>query len=334
METVLVTGGAGFIGSHLVAEAVRRGLRVRVLDSLGSGNLDCLADALDIEPPRAGTPAGRMRLTDACEFLAGDIRDPAACAQACDGVSGVFHLAAQRSIPRSIDDPIGAMQTNAVGTMTLLLAARDAGVRRVVYASSSSIYGDNPQPPSVETQRPAPISPYGLSKLAGEHACAVFARLYDISTISLRYFNVFGPRQDPSSQYAAVVPRFITAIAAGEPLAVYGDGAQSRDFTYVDNVVSANFLAMEASHGAGETYNVSGGRGCTVLSLIESLSRIMDRTPRVIHSEPRPGDIRHSLADLTAARLELGYRPLVDFEEGLRRTIRAFDTSMHAPGRA
>ncbi|HLW47003.1 MAG TPA: NAD-dependent epimerase/dehydratase family protein [bacterium] len=324
METVLVTGGAGFIGSHLVAAAVRRGLRVRVLDNVGAGGLASLAEALGIAPPARDGPGRRAALSDVCEFVRGDVRDPAACAEACDGVSVVFHLAAQRSIPRSIADPIGALEHNAIGTMTLLLAARDAGVRRVIYASSSSVYGESPQLPSMETQRPMPISPYGLSKLAGEHACAVCSRLYGISTISLRYFNVFGPRHDPSSPYAAVVPRFIAALGAGDPVVVYGDGQQSRDFTYVDNVVAANFLAMEAARGAGDTYNISGGRAVTVLALIEALGRVIDRTPRVVHAAPRPGDIRHSLADLTAARLELGYRPLVDFEEGLRRTVRAF----------
>ena len=324
METILITGGAGFIGSHLVAEGIRRGFDVRVLDNLAAGTVDHLAAALDIPSP-GFIASSRTRLSPHCELVVGDIRDPAACAEACAGVSVVFHEAAQRSVPRSVESPVEATDVNIMGTLRLLVAARDARVRRVVYASSSSVYGDNPALPKRETQMPAPVSPYAASKLGGEHYCRVFDRLYGVPTISLRYFNVFGPRQDPLSQYAAAIPRFIAAVREGEPVTVYGDGEQSRDFTYVDNVVSANFLAMEAPHGNGEAFNIGGGGRATVLEVVDAIGRILGRTPQVVHAPPRPGDVRHTLADIGAAKAALGYEPAVGFEEGLRRTAAAFD---------
>ena len=333
METILVTGGAGFIGSHLVGEAIRRGFRVRILDNLETGKIAYLAEALNIPTPEEKLPP-RIRLTEACELLIGDIRDPETCAEACAGASVVFHEAARRSVPRSIEDPIGTVDANTTGTVHLLMAAKESGVRRVVYAISSSVYGDNPELPKREAQLPAPISPYAVSKLGGEHYCRVFSRLHGLPTISLRYFNVFGPRVDPSSQYAAVIPRFIAAALTGDTVPVYGDGQQSRDFTFVDNAVAANFLAMDAPIGDGDVFNVSSGQSVTVLELIEAIGRTVGRRPRTVHTAPRLGDVRHSFADIGAARARLGYEPLIGFEEGLRRTVRALEPAVGEPKHA
>jgi len=330
METILITGGAGFIGSHLVGEAGRRGFRVRILDNLETGKIADLAEALNI-PIREEKLPPKVRLTEACELMTGDIRDPVTCAEACAGASVVFHEAARRSVPRSVDDPVGTVDANTMGTVHLLMAAKEAGVRRVVYASSSSVYGDNPDLPNRESQLPSPISPYAASKLGGEHYCRVFSRLHGLSTISLRYFNVFGPRADPRSQYAAVIPLFIAAALTGATVPVHGDGQQSRDFTYVDNAVAANFLAMEAPIGDGDVFNVSGGQRVTVLELIDAIGRIVGRTPRTVHTAPRLGDVRHSCADISAARAGLGYAPLVAFEEGLRRTALALEGAVSEP---
>ena len=229
---------------------------------------------------------------------------------------------------------MGTVDANTMGTVRLLIAAKEAGVRRVVFASSSSVYGDNPALPKQEAQLPQPISPYAVSKLEGEHYCRVFSRLHGLSTISLRYFNVFGPRVDPLSQYAAVIPRFIAAALAGDSVTVNGDGQQSRDFTYVDNAVAANFLAMEAPMGDGDVFNVAGGQRVTVVELIEAIGRILGRRLRAVHSAPRLGDVRHSFADISAARARLSYAPLIDFEEGLRRTVRALESTVREPKHA
>jgi len=333
METILVTGGAGFIGSHLVGAAIRRGLRVRILDNLETGKIGYLAEVLNI-PIREEKIPLRVGLTEACELMIGDIRDPVTCAEACAGVSVVLHEAARRSVPRSVEDPLGTVEVNTAGTVRLLMAAKATGVRRFVYASSSSVYGDNPELPNREEQRPSPISPYAASKLGGEHYCRVFSRLHGLSTISLRYFNVFGPRVDPLSQYAAVIPRFIAAALTGAPVSVHGDGQQSRDFTYVDNVVMANFLAMEAPMGDGDVFNVSGGQRVTVLELVDAIERIVGQRPRAVHTAPRPGDMRHSFADISAARARLGYEPQIGFEEGLRLTVRALEAAAGEPKHA
>lgn len=330
METILVTGGAGFIGSHLVGEAIRRGFRVRILDNLETGKIAHLAEALNI-PIREEKLPPRVGLTEACELIIGDIRDPVICAEACAGASVVFHEAARRSVPRSVEDPVGTVDVNTMGTVRLLIAAREAGVRRVVYASSSSVYGDNLALPKQEAQLPQPISPYAASKLDGEHYCRVFSRLHGLTTISLRYFNVFGPRVDPLSQYAAVIPRFIAAALTGDTVPVYGDGQQSRDFTYVDDAVAANFLAMEAPIEDGDVFNVSGGQSVTVLELIDAIGRIVGRRPRTVQAAPRLGDVRHSFADISAARARLGYEPRIGFEEGLRRTARALAAAIGEP---
>jgi len=302
----LVTGGAGFIGSHVVERLLRDGHRVRVLDNFSSGSREHLAFA-----------SADSRL----DVVEGDLRDFRATAEAARGVEVIFHQAAMRSVPRSVDDPLGANENNVTGTLNLLTAARDGGVRRVVYASSSSIYGDRPDLPKREDQPPAPISPYAVSKLAGELYCAAWSRLYGLETVGLRYFNVFGPRQDPESQYAAVIPRFITWALAGEPLEVHGDGTQSRDFTHIDNVVEANLLAASAPAVAGETFNVGCGSRVSLLEIIGFLEGILGRKLERRHTPPRQGDVPHTQADIGKAKRFLGYVPLVEFEDGLRRTV-------------
>lgn len=305
----LVTGGAGFIGSHVVERLLRDGHRVRVLDNFSAGRREHLAFA-------ASNPS--------LEVVEGDLRDLRAMTAAARGVEVVFHQAAMRSVPRSVDDPLGANENNVTGTLNLLMAAREAGVRRVVYASSSSIYGDRPDLPKREDQPPAPISPYAVSKLAGELYCAAWSRLYGLETVGLRYFNVFGPRQDPESQYAAVIPRFITWALAGEPLEVHGDGTQSRDFTHIDNVVEANLLAASAAGVGGETFNVGCGSRVSLLEIIGFLERILARKLERRHTPPRQGDVPHTLADIGKAKRLLRYAPLVEFEAGLRRTVEYF----------
>jgi UDP-glucose 4-epimerase len=306
---VLVTGGAGFIGSHLVQALLDRGRRVRVLDDFSSGRREFLP--------------GHPQL----EVVEGDLRDPAVLAAVVRGVDVVFHQAALRSVPRSVEDPFAYHDVNATGTMRLLLAARDAGVRRVVCASSSSVYGEQPRLPLREDLRPQPISPYGTSKLVGEHYCANFSLHYGLETVSLRYFNVYGPRQDPNSQYAAVVARFIDAAERGVPLEIHGDGLQTRDFTYVANVVDANLAAAEAPGLAGEVFNVACGERLSVVDIATALEEILGRPLPRRHTPPRPGDVRATWADISWARDRLGYTPKIGFPEGLRRTVAAFGAS-------
>ena len=276
----LVTGGAGFIGSHLVEALLARSRRVRVLDDFSSGRREFLPD----DP--------------ALEVVTGDIRDPEAVRRAVAGVEVIFHEAALRSVPRSVEDPYSYHDVNVTGTMRLLLAAREAGVRRLVFASSSSVYGDQPVQPLHEEMRPRPISPYGASKLIGEHYCANFSRHYGLPTVALRYFNVFGPRQDPNSEYAAVVARFILAARRGVPLEIHGDGKQTRDFTYVSNVVDANLAAAEAPPGGGHVFNVACGERLSVLDIAARLEEVLGRTLPRRHTPPRPGDVRDTLADI------------------------------------
>lgn len=303
----LVTGGAGFIGSHLVEELVRRGRRVRVFDNFSTGKRENLSIVLS-----------EIEVTD------GDILDPATVREAMTGVERVFHQAALRSVPRSVADPLATDRVNVEGTLNVLMAAREAGVRRVVYASSSSVYGNEQILPLREVQPPAPVSPYAVSKLAAEHYCRVFTTLYGLPTVALRYFNVFGPRQDPESQYAAVIPRFLTAALGQQSLEVHGDGLQSRDFTYVDNVVLANCLAAESELAMGEVFNVACGQRCSLLDIVELLAEMLGAQRRIIrwhHTPPRPGDVRHTLADIGKAQRLLGYEVLVGLEEGLRRCL-------------
>ena len=306
----LVTGGAGFIGSHLVERLLRDGDRVRVFDNLSTGSRDNLA---------FGTRHG-----SALELREGDIRDLDVIAAATTGADVVFHQAAMRSVPRSVADPLGANAHNVDGTLNVLEAARRAGVRRVVYASSSSVYGDRPDLPKREDQPPAPISPYAASKFAGELYAAVWNRLYGVETVGLRYFNVFGPRQDPKSEYAAVIPKFILWGRDGQPLEVHGDGTQTRDFTYIDNVVEANLLAAAAPGVGGEAFNVGCGDRVSLLDIISKLEKLLGRTLTRRHTPGRVGDVPHTLADVSKAKRLLGYSPLVDFDEGLKRTAEYF----------
>ena len=304
MRIFLVTGGAGFIGSHITETLVERGERVRVLDNLSTGHLSNMAGF-------------RERI----EFIEADLVDARAVAEAVEGVDCIFHQAALASVPRSVEAPLDTNAACVTGTVTLLDAARRARVRRMVYAGSSSAYGERPTSPKRETDLPAPISPYGAAKLAGEYYCQAFTATYGFETVSIRYFNVFGPRQDPDSPYSAVIPLFITAMLAGRQPVIYGDGRQSRDFTYVGNVVRANLLAADAAGVAGRTFNAAGGRSIDLLTLIDRLNRVLGTDVTPIHADPRPGDIRESLADISPARQMLGYQPIVDFEEGLRLSI-------------
>jgi len=305
----LVTGGAGFIGSHLVERLAGDGHEVRVLDNFSSGRLANLAF-----PRHEG----------AVEIVRGDLRDRACVEAAADGVEVIFHQAALRSVPQSIADPLGTNDQNVTGTLHVLEAARRHAVRRVVYASSSSVYGEQPELPKREEQAPAPISPYGASKLASEQYAAVWSRLYGVETVGLRYFNVFGPRQDPESEYAAVIPKFILAALGREPVEIHGDGEQSRDFTYVDNVVDANLAAAEADGAAGEVFNVGVGDRITLLDIVAELETLLVRRIRRRHTPARAGDVKHSQAAIDKACRVLGYSPEVAFDEGLRRTIEYF----------
>jgi UDP-glucose 4-epimerase len=307
----LVTGGAGFIGSHLVERLLRDhpAAGVRILDDFSTGSMSNL--------PFAAAAGPRLRI------VRGDIRDLATVERAAAGADVIFHQAAMRSVPRSVADPLGANLTNVNGTLHVLEAARRAGARRVVYASSSSVYGDRPELPKREDQPPAPISPYAVSKAAGEQYAAVWHRLYGVETVGLRYFNVFGPRQDPASEYAAVIPRFILWALRGQPLEVHGDGEQSRDFTYIDNVVEANCLAAEAPAASG-AFNVGCGERVSLLQIIARLETLLGHPVERRHAPARAGDVLHTLADVDRAKRLLGYTPLVPFAEGLERTVDYF----------
>ena len=301
----LVTGGAGFIGSNLVRALLERGDEVRVLDNFSTGSRANL-DGLDIE------------------IVEGELRSYERVHNAVRGVEVVFHLGALGSVPRSVQDPLTSSAVNVEGTLNVLLAARDEKVRRVVFSSSTSVYGSSRELPTPESSPLDPISPYGVAKLAAERYCISFSRVYEsFETVVLRYFNVFGPRQSPSSQYAAVVPLFITAIAAGEPVTIHGDGEQSRDFTYVDNVVDATIAAGAAEGASGRAFNVAGGEPASVNRVADTIGTILDRPVEKSFAPSRPGDIRDSWADLAAAREVLGYEPAVSLEEGLRRTAAA-----------
>ena len=300
----LVTGGAGFIGSNVVRALLGRGDDVRVLDNFSTGNRANLAG-----------------LGGDVELVEGELRSYERVHNAVRGIEVVFHLGALGSVPRSVQDPLTSSAVNVEGTLNVLLAARDEGIRRVVFASSSSIYGNQAELPLRESMAPDPISPYGVAKLAAERYCVSFSRVYDtLEAVVLRYFNVFGPRQDPRSQYAAVVPLFITAIAAGEPITIFDDGEQSRDFTYVDNVVAANLLAADAEGASGQIFNVSAGAPTSVNGLAEAIGRLLGKEVERRYLPPRAGDLRNSWADVSKARNVLGYETSVSLEDGLRRT--------------
>ncbi len=311
MAYYLVTGGAGFIGSHIVRRLVGDGHRVRVLDNLSTGSMDKLADVID-----------------RVEFIEGDLRQKFDCQAACAGAEMVFHEAALPSVPRSVEDPQTFHANNIDGTFQLFLAAKDAGCRRIIYAASSSAYGDQPTQPKRETMLPAPLSPYALNKLVGEYYGRVFYESYGLETISLRYFNVFGPYQDPSSQYAAAISAFVSAILRGEEPIVYGDGEQTRDFTHIDNVVEANMLAAAAKTTQGQVINIACGQSVTINQVIAAINRLLgtDVTPR--YAPPRAGDVMHSLADITLAREVIGFEPHVMFEDGLARAIKWYKANL------
>ncbi len=304
MRTFLVTGGAGFIGSHIAEALVERGDRVRVLDNL------CM-----------GFEENVTRLGESAELIVGDINDADVVTAALDGVDCIFHQAALASVPLSVESPL---QTNAAcvtGTVNLLHCAHKAGVRRVVYAASSSAYGDNPTTSKSETELPMPLSPYAAAKLAAEYYCQAFHHTYGLETVAIRYFNVFGPRQDPGSPYSAVIPLFITAMLAGRQPIVYGDGGQSRDFTFVADVAHGNLLAADADGVAGKVINVATGRSVTLLRLLKGLNELLDTDIQPKFEPARAGDVRESLADISMAQELMGYEPTIEFEEGLRRSI-------------
>ena len=302
---VLVTGGAGFIGSNLVRALLERGDTVRVLDNFSTGFRANL-ESVDVD------------------VVEGDLRSYERVHNAVRGVEIVFHLGAMGSVPRSVQDPLTSTAVNVEGTLNVLLAARDEGVRRVVFSSSSSVYGSSRQMPTHETSPPDPISPYGVAKLAAERFCVSFSRVYEsFESVVLRYFQVFGPRQNPFSQYAAVVPLFVTAIAAGDPITIFGDGEQSRDFTYVGNVVDATLQAADAEGASGRMFNVASGAPATVNHVADAIGDILGRRVERRFAPPRAGDIRDSWADVSAARDVLGYEPRVSLEEGLRLAAEA-----------
>lgn len=300
----LVTGGAGFIGSHISEALVNRGDRVRVLDNLMTGNRENLG-----------------HLADEIDFIEGDIRDFETVRGAMDGVRIVFHEAAIPSVPRSVNEPVLNHESNVNGTFNVLLAARDAGVKRVVFAASSSAYGEKGIEAKLETQLPEPLSPYAVAKLVGEYYCQVFTRVYGLETVSLRYFNVFGPRQDPSSPYSGVISKFITDLLNSRQPIIFGDGEQSRDFTYVANIVDANLRAAEAPEASGRVINLGMRQRTTLNQLLAELQRIIGTNIAPNYQESRAGDIRHSLADISLAGTLLGYRPLVGLADGLRHTV-------------
>ena len=306
MSTYLVTGGAGFIGSHIAEALVRRGDRVRILDNLSTGRRDNFAS-----------------MADDVEFMEGDVADAAAVQRALQGVDNVFHQAALASVPRSVEFPLDTNLACVTGTVTLLDQARRAGVRRVVYAGSSSAYGDQPSASKRETDLLQPLSPYAAAKLGAEMYCQAFYHTYGLQTVTIRYFNVFGPRQDPASPYSAVIPLFITAMLRGIRPRIYGDGRQSRDFTFVANVVHGNLLAMdsESPDVPGQCINVADGHATTLLELMRSLNDMLGTQVEPLFEPPRVGDVRESMADITRARKLLGYEPPVVFQEGLRRSI-------------
>jgi UDP-glucose 4-epimerase len=311
---VVVTGGAGFIGSHLVEGLLRSGANVLIFDDFSSGKESNLAGI-----------RGQL------EVVRGSITEPESLGQALRAADCVFHLAARTSVPHSVEDPIETNRVNVVGTLNVLVAARDANVRRVVFAASSSAYGETPTLPKAESMSPDPISPYGISKFVGELYCRVFGRCYGLETVALRFFNVFGPRQDPSSPYSGVLSRFISALADGRQPVVFGDGEQSRDFTYVSNVVDATLRAAETPGISGMVFNVGTGGRVTLNQTLELLAQISGKPAAPVYASTRSGDIRDSQADISLARERLGYVPAVDFEEGLRRTWNWYASQLVEP---
>ena len=312
-KTYLVTGGAGFIGSHMVEALVKAVNRVKIVDNFSTGkraNLDGVGDRI--------------------ELLEFSITDREALNEAMQGVDYVFHIAALASVPRSVDDPIGSNENNVTGTLNVLLAARDAGVKRVVYSGSSSAYGDSDAEYKTEDLPTHPLSPYAVAKLAAEHYCQAFSTVYGMETVTVRYFNVFGPRQDPLSTYAAVIPKFISLMLKGEAPKIEGDGLQSRDFTYIDNVVHGNLLACHTPGVSGETFNIAVGGNINLLDMVIELNHLLGTHIEPEFVAPRPGDVKHSRASIDKAGRMLGYEPVVSFEDGLAETLAWYKTAMFA----
>ncbi|MFH1540660.1 MAG: SDR family oxidoreductase [Elusimicrobiota bacterium] len=311
MMKVLVTGGAGFIGSHIVEQLLKMKMNVIVLDNFCTGK----KENLNFSP--SSSPSS-------LEIVKGDIRDEKMVAKVMKGVDFVFHEAALRSVPRSIDDPISTNNVNITGTLNLLIAAKNEKVKRFIYASSSSVYGDTKELPKKELQKPQPISPYAVSKLTGEYYCQVFSKTFGLETVSLRYFNVFGPRQDPESKYAVVVPIFIYCGLKNKPFEVHSDGKQSRDFTYIDNVVSANILSLTAKNVSGKVFNIACNKKHSILEIAYNVGKVLGIKPKFVYKPKRVGDVRHTLADITFAGKILKYKPLINFEDGMKKTVEYF----------
>ncbi|MFW6131435.1 MAG: SDR family oxidoreductase [Candidatus Aminicenantaceae bacterium] len=305
----LVTGGAGFIGSNIVRQLLKINSNVKIIDNLSTGNINNIKD-----------------IFSDLDFIKGDIRDIHIVNKAMKGIDYVLHQAALPSVPRSIKNPVESNENNITGTLNVLLSARDNGIKRVVYASSSSVYGDTPTLPKKEDMTPSPLSPYALTKLTGEHYCKIFSSVYGLQTISLRYFNIFGPGQNPESQYAAVIPKFIESLLRGKPPVVYGNGNQTRDFTFVDNAVSANILACQTEKTSGETVNIATGVQTSLNQLIQILKEITNLNIPAQYDSPREGDILHSLADLSLANKLLGYKPVIHLKEGLQKSVKWMKT--------
>lgn len=312
----LITGGAGFIGSNIAHELLKKGAQVRIIDNFSTGRRINISD-----------------IEDKIEVFDGDIRDFWTVKEAIEGMDYVLHQAALPSVPRSVKNPLTSNSVNIDGTLNLLEAAKQAGVKRFVMASSSSVYGDTPELPKHEAMWTDPLSPYAVTKLTGEKYCKVFFELYGLETVCLRYFNIFGPRQDPKSEYAAVIPKFINAMLAGKQPVVFGDGEQSRDFTYIDNAVQANLLATTAPDAPGKYFNIACGARFTLNQLIEMLGEILETNIKAKYTPPRRGDILHSYAEISRARKELGYDPRIMFEDGLRKTVEWFSAifNSHTP---
>jgi len=304
MANYLVSGGAGFIGSNLVRALLDAGHAVRVLDNFATGKRQNLSE-----------------IEDRIDLIEADIRDPGCCQEACADMEVVLHQAALGSVPRSVEDPATSNAVNVDGTVNMLWAAKQAGSRRFVFASSSAVYGESAALPKQEDMAPTPISPYGASKLSCEHYCRVFSKTYGLETFSLRYFNVFGPRQDPSSQYAAVIPLFVSALLGNKQPVVFGDGEQTRDFTYIDDVIQANILAADARNAQGQVINIACQKQISLNRILDILRQLLGSDTPAEYTDPRPGDIKHSLADITRAKELLGFKPGIDFEQGLRLAI-------------
>ena len=307
-ERYLVTGGAGFIGSNIAHRLVEQGHYVRIIDNFSTGKRENIAD-----------------IADKIDLIEGDIRYLNTVTKAMDGIDYVIHQAALPSVPRSVETPIESNDVNINGTLNILYAAKEAGVKRLVYAASSSAYGDTPTLPKVETMKPNPLSPYAVNKLTAEMYCSVFTRVYGLETVALRYFNIFGPRQDPNSYYSAVIPKFIKALLLDQPPIIFGDGEQSRDFTYIENVINANLLACKApAEAAGHVVNIACGERITLNQLVQELNELLGKDIHPTHGAPRAGDIKHSLADISLAGKLIGYKPEVKIPEGLKRTVEWF----------